>query len=81
VRVESAGERALISGDLLHHPCQIAHPDWPSGPDIDPALAVTTRKAALEGVADKPVLFIVAHFAAPTAGHVRRAGETYRFEV
>ena len=81
VRVESEGERALISGDFLHHPCQIAHPDWPSGSDIDPALAVTTRKAVLEQAAGQPVLFIGTHFAAPTAGHVLRDGAAFRFEV
>jgi glyoxylase-like metal-dependent hydrolase (beta-lactamase superfamily II) len=28
VRIASRGEEALITGDFMHHPCQIARPDW-----------------------------------------------------
>lgn len=28
VLIESKGESALITGDFLHHPCQMAHPEW-----------------------------------------------------
>ena len=28
VMIESKGEQALITGDFMHHPCQIAHPEW-----------------------------------------------------
>jgi glyoxylase-like metal-dependent hydrolase (beta-lactamase superfamily II) len=80
VVIESEGARALISGDFLHHPCQIAHPEWPSGSDIDPDLAVATRRAALNRVADQPVLFIGTHFAAPTAGYIRRRDGVCRLE-
>jgi hypothetical protein len=31
--------------------------------------------------ADKPILVIGTHFAAPTAGHIRKDGATYRFDV
>jgi len=79
VMIESAGERAMISGDFLHHPCQIAHPEWPSGSDIDPDLAVATRRSALERVTDRPVLFIGTHFAAPTAGYIRSDGGSRHF--
>ena len=27
VRIRSRGEEALITGDFMHHPCQIAHPE------------------------------------------------------
>ena len=30
------GEEALITGDFMHHPCQIARPDWSSTADSDP---------------------------------------------
>ncbi|MDX6456753.1 MAG: hypothetical protein QOE55_450 [Acidobacteriaceae bacterium] len=35
VMIESEGERAVITGDMAHHPCQLAHPDWSLG-DNDP---------------------------------------------
>jgi hypothetical protein len=31
--------------------------------------------------ADKPILVIGTHFAAPTAGRIRRDGGSYRFEA
>ena len=30
VRIRSKGEEALITGDFLHHPCQLARPEWAS---------------------------------------------------
>jgi len=80
VAIESRGERAFISGDALHHPCQMAHPDWSPVFDTDPAVSQTTRRALLEEAADQPVLLIGTHFAAPTAGHVKRDGEGYRLD-
>ena len=81
VAIESDGARALITGDAMHHPCQIAHPDWSPHFDTDQKASALTRKSLLEDVADQPVLVIGTHFAAPTAGLVKRDGESYRFEV
>src|SRR5262244_1536638 len=36
VRISSQGEEALITGDFMHHPCQIARPAWSSTADSDP---------------------------------------------
>jgi len=81
VLINSEGERAMITGDIMHHPCQIAHPDWAPGFDSDRAAAETTRRRVLGEVADQPVLVIGTHFAAPTAGRVRRDGDAFRLEV
>ncbi len=81
VLIESKGERAMITGDMLHHPCQFAHPHWSPAFDSDPVAGAHMRRAVMEGVADAPVLVIGTHFAAPTAGHVRRDGEAFRFDV
>ena len=43
VSVTSRGERAVITGDMMHHPSQIAHPEWRPPVDHDPDLAVETR--------------------------------------
>ena len=80
VAIESQGARALITGDTIHHPCQIAHPDWSPWFDSDPVESAVTRADLLQSVADEPVLVIGTHFAAPTAGHVTRDGAAYRFE-
>ena len=42
------GEEALITGDFIHHPCQIAHPEWSSTADSDPEAAHRTRDRMLK---------------------------------
>jgi glyoxylase-like metal-dependent hydrolase (beta-lactamase superfamily II) len=81
VLIESRGERAMITGDMLHHPCQFGHPEWSPSFDSDPVAGAHMRRAVMEGVADAPVLVIGTHFAAPTAGHVHRDGDAFRFDV
>ncbi|MDQ0465477.1 glyoxylase-like metal-dependent hydrolase (beta-lactamase superfamily II) [Caulobacter ginsengisoli] len=80
VAIESKGQRALITGDIMHHPCQVARPDWAPPFDADVAQSLATRQAVLSEVGDSDILVIGTHFAAPTAGLVVRDGETWRFE-
>jgi len=80
VLIESEGERAMITGDIMHHPVQIAHPEWAPGFDSDREAAVVTRRRVLESVAEQPILVIGTHFAAPTAGKIRRDGDAYRMD-
>ena len=81
VRISSQGEDALITGDFMHHPCQMARPNWRSSADYDGEWAENTRNDLLEQYADQPVLVIGTHFATPTAGHILRDGDVYRFKV
>ena len=78
LRIASNGEEALITGDFMHHPCQIARPHWSSTADSAPDLARTTREAMLTGLAGAPVLVIGTHFAGRTAGHIVRDSPTFR---
>jgi glyoxylase-like metal-dependent hydrolase (beta-lactamase superfamily II) len=80
VHIRSRGEEAVITGDMIHHPCQIAHPHWSSTADWDQQASAYTRDQFLERYADGPVLVIGTHFAAPTAGHVVRDGDAYRLD-
>lgn len=81
VRIRSRGEEALITGDIMHHPAQMARLDWSTPFDTDRAAATAMRKRVLEAVVDRPILVIGTHFAAPTAGRVRRDGSAYRLDV
>ncbi len=81
VRIRSRGEEALITGDFMHHPCQIARPEWSSTADSDPVMARHTRAHMLASLADTPTLVIGTHFAAPTAGRIVRDGTAYRLDV
>jgi glyoxylase-like metal-dependent hydrolase (beta-lactamase superfamily II) len=78
VRIVSQGEEALITGDFMHHPCQIARPEWSSTADSDPAEAQRTRERMLTRLADAPILVIGTHFAGRTAGRVVRDGDAFR---
>jgi glyoxylase-like metal-dependent hydrolase (beta-lactamase superfamily II) len=81
VRIFSRGEEALITGDFVHHPCQIAHPDWSTTADSDPAHGIRTRWQMFERLAGAPVLVIGTHFAGATAGRIVREGGTFRLDV
>jgi glyoxylase-like metal-dependent hydrolase (beta-lactamase superfamily II) len=81
VRIVSEGEEALITGDFMHHPCQIARPDWSSTADSDAAEARRTRERMLIELANRPVLVIGTHFTGATAGHIVRDGDAYRLAV
>jgi glyoxylase-like metal-dependent hydrolase (beta-lactamase superfamily II) len=78
VLIESRGESALITGDVMHHPCQIAYPDWGAVSDFDPDQARESRAALLWRYADSGTLIIGTHFSDPVAGRIRREGSAYR---
>jgi glyoxylase-like metal-dependent hydrolase (beta-lactamase superfamily II) len=81
VRISSQGEEALITGDFMHHPCQIARPEWSSAADSDPAEAQRTRERMLAELSARPVLVIGTHFAGATAGRIVKDGDAYRMDV
>ena len=80
VRIASAGEEAVITGDLMHHPVQCTHPEWASAADEDAALARETRRRFLARYGGAPVLVIGTHFATPTAGRLVRDGDAWRLD-
>ena len=80
VHIASRGEEAVVTGDMIHHPCQIAHAHWSSVADTDPNQAAATRSEFIQRYADRPVLVIGTHFAAPTAGRIVRDGEAFRLD-
>jgi glyoxylase-like metal-dependent hydrolase (beta-lactamase superfamily II) len=80
VVIESEGQKAIITGDMMHHPCQVGRPHWSPDFDSDKAKAADTRKGFLDEVVDQPILIIGTHFAGPTAGHVRRGDGAYWFD-
>jgi glyoxylase-like metal-dependent hydrolase (beta-lactamase superfamily II) len=76
VHIKSEGHEALLTGDVAHHPCQMAHPDWSSTADSDPRQAVASRRELFLRFADTPTLVIGGHFG---AGQIRREGDAFRF--
>jgi glyoxylase-like metal-dependent hydrolase (beta-lactamase superfamily II) len=81
VRIASKGEHAVITGDLMHHPSQIARTHWNSVADVDPQQAAATRRDFVESQAQRGDLVIGTHFPAPTAGRIVRDGESFKLHV
>ena len=50
VLISSQGEDALITGDFLYYPCQIAHPECCANVDEDSTRAEKTRRGILNGL-------------------------------
>jgi glyoxylase-like metal-dependent hydrolase (beta-lactamase superfamily II) len=80
VRIRSGGREAVITGDVMHHPVQCAQPSWSSTFDSDAAAAEATRRAFLAAHADRDILVLGTHFAAPVGGYVTRVGDVFGFE-
>jgi glyoxylase-like metal-dependent hydrolase (beta-lactamase superfamily II) len=70
VLISSAGQNAIMSGDIMHHPLQCAEPQWNSCFCVDQDLARKTRKEFLNQYADTDTLVMPAHFPTPSVGKI-----------
>lgn len=80
IHIASGGEEALITGDMTHHPSQLAYPDWGLRWDFNYDEAIETRERVFSDAAERPILVIGTHWAGVTAGHIRRDGDAYRLD-
>jgi glyoxylase-like metal-dependent hydrolase (beta-lactamase superfamily II) len=78
--IESGGERAVITGDMIHTPLQIAEVELSSSFDYDRAAAADTRQSFLERYSDD-ALVIGTHWGGPGAGRIRRDADGWRVET
>ena len=76
IHIKSDGEEGLLTGDVAHHPCQMAHLGWSSTADSDPKQSAATRRELFSRFADTPTLVIGGHF---NAGHIKRDGDAFKF--
>jgi glyoxylase-like metal-dependent hydrolase (beta-lactamase superfamily II) len=72
LNVSSSGEQLLHLSDAVVHPLLMAHQDWYSTYDSDPAQAVATKKRLLDWCASERALVFGAHFPFPGIGRVQR---------
>ena len=81
VRLQSKGETAIFTADILHQPMQVYRPAWNSRFCELQDTAVATRHALLAEAARSNAIVCPAHFGAPHAGRIvaapTRSG--YRF--
>ena len=81
VVIESNGSRAIITGDMAHHPMQLADPNLSSMFDTDSDEARATRHEVFPGWADGSTLVIGTHFGTPTAGIMVRDDDTDGYKL
>lgn len=78
LHIESAGARAIFSGDCFHHPIQLVDPTLHFGDSDDPAQTVATRVRLKDLAADTGAWLIPAHLCAPYALELWREGDAIR---
>ncbi|HEV2703701.1 MAG TPA: MBL fold metallo-hydrolase [Steroidobacteraceae bacterium] len=70
VHIKSQGQEAVITGDMMHHPIQVALPEHAATFDMDKPAGARTRVEFVNSFKGKPVLIIGSHFAHPGAGYI-----------
>jgi glyoxylase-like metal-dependent hydrolase (beta-lactamase superfamily II) len=81
VLVQSQGESAVITGDLMHNPIQIAVPATEARFDMDKAMGARTRMDFVRRFNGTGTLVIGSHFSDPTAGHIVPDGTAWKLKV
>ncbi|MDC0073638.1 MBL fold metallo-hydrolase [Alphaproteobacteria bacterium] len=71
VSIESGSEKGIVSGDVIHHPIQIIHPEWKTNFCNNPEESSSSRIKFVDSVTDRDIKIIPAHFASPTIGHIK----------
>jgi glyoxylase-like metal-dependent hydrolase (beta-lactamase superfamily II) len=79
VHIHDGGAHAVITGDVIHHPLQLAALEITQAGDADPPRAAHTRRTLIERYADTASLLLPCHFATPTIGRVVRTGDRFDF--
>jgi glyoxylase-like metal-dependent hydrolase (beta-lactamase superfamily II) len=77
--VQSGSARALVQSDVTNIPqFFMRHPDWQVEYDVDPAMAVQTRRKFYDMASAEKTMVIGFHFSFPSAGYVEKDGTGYR---
>jgi glyoxylase-like metal-dependent hydrolase (beta-lactamase superfamily II) len=76
--IASEGQHALIIGDVTANPAHVAQVDWVFAFDMDPVLAVETRRQMVDRAEAENATLIACHFLTPGFGKlVRIEGRRY----
>ncbi|SAK65139.1 MBL fold metallo-hydrolase [Caballeronia ptereochthonis] len=77
IEMESRGELALFSGDVMHSPIQVYRPQWRSIFCRQPDQARGARAWLLDRAADRHAAVFTAHFPETSAGRIERTAEGF----
>ena len=80
IEVQDKGELGIFTGDICHHPIQVAQPELNSAYCELPDAARKTRRNVLERCCGEGALMLPAHFGPGFAGHIRASGKGFRID-
>ncbi len=81
LNLQSNGEKAVMTGDMMHHPVQCSEPQWSTGFCIDPVAAANVRRSFLESHCDQDIIVLAAHFLAPNGARIIQNGDTWKLKL
>jgi glyoxylase-like metal-dependent hydrolase (beta-lactamase superfamily II) len=81
VMIKSKGQEAIITGDMMHHPIQLAESDRAGNFDMDKEQGVKTRKELFRRLEDKDILIIGTHFCDPSSGYVVKDKQNWKLKA
>lgn len=79
VRIRSAGQTFYYLGDLIHHPCEVEHPDWMPA-NRDPAANRTSRSRVFAEAAQSGATVVFSHGRFPAWGRIVAPGGAFRWQ-
>jgi glyoxylase-like metal-dependent hydrolase (beta-lactamase superfamily II) len=77
--ISSGTERALLLGDVVHCPIELVDDEWAGMGDVDPALALRTRRALTRELEGSDVPATAAHFTGMKFGRLLTGEGTRRW--
>jgi glyoxylase-like metal-dependent hydrolase (beta-lactamase superfamily II) len=80
INLKDGGKQACFSGDIMHHPIQVYHPDWSSQFCTDQELSAKSRRKLLEDCSESGALLCPAHFPGVNAGYIKPQGNAFRID-
>jgi len=78
VVISSEGQEAVITGDVIHHPVQVAIPDVSDNFCWNEEMAHNTRRQLLGDVANRGALLLGSHFSGPTGIYLEPDGNVWQ---
>ncbi len=79
LHAKCGGSHALFTGDVIHHPLQLADTTLHIDGEFDSTQGIATRQRICETYADTDTILLAAHFPSPTAGRVVSARHGFEF--
>jgi hypothetical protein len=71
----------VFIGDAIHHPIQLMFPALSTIADFDQDASRASRRALIDKHADTGAIVLPHHFASPSSGTIRRAGDGFGFDA